>query len=141
MLMSDHLISGFKRAHEAILRTIAQIQPLIRSYPHAKPLLRQFNEQLLAHLGRQDEELVGRLTECYSADHQSMKILEFLQHDLKETKISYLIFFDKYSGEFAQIEPRGFTKACQDFIQKVLARIQMEEEYLFPLLERLPQKE
>ncbi|HOW36145.1 MAG TPA: hemerythrin domain-containing protein [Candidatus Omnitrophota bacterium] len=137
--MSQALIERLKVSHQAIVDSIDRIQPLARNYMAAKPRVCEMRERLLAHFGGQDKELFERLSSFYQNDRQSIKMIEFLIHDLKEVKIRFLIFFEKYTGELAD---RGSKDFPLDFIQlskDMLSRIKVEEDYLLPLLDKLPE--
>lgn len=136
--MSEALIERLKVSHQSIVDSIDRIQPLTRNYMAAKPRVCEMRERLLAHFGGQDSEFFERLSAFYQDDRQSMKMIEFLIHDLKEVKIRFLVFFEKYTGELADRGSRDFSL---DFIQlskDVLSRIKVEEDYLLPLVDKLP---
>lgn len=136
--MSRQLVENFSSAHATILNSIDQILLVSRSYSQVKPHLRALHEKVLAHLGRQDKVLIAKLTEAAGDNREAAKMLEFLVFDLKNIKIKYLIFYDNHSGEMADINARTFPKDFQEFSDELITRIKMEEEYLFPLLKKLP---
>lgn len=136
--MSRQLVENFRNAHATILNSIDQVLTVSRSYPQAKPLLRALHEKVLSHLGRQDKEMMDKLATAFGEARETAKLLEFLTHNLKETKINFLIFYDNHSGEMADINARSFPKDLQAFADQIITRIKLEEEYLFPLLEELP---
>jgi len=136
--MSQALIESFRQGHQSILTSIDQIQRVSRSYIQAKPLLRLLHEKIIEHLARQDATMMNRLQDFYHEDRESRKMLEFLSHDLKDIKVKFLIFYDKHSGEVLDLNARSFPKDFQDFVQEVLDRFNTEEEYLFPLIAKLP---
>ena len=135
--MAKDAVVSFKSGHQEIVGIIAQMQSALRSYPEAKPSIRKMNEILLAHLGRQDNIFFDKLNSFYQSDRQAIKMIEFLIHDLKDMKIKFLIFFDEYSGEMADRGSKNFPRDFTQFSSDVLGRIKIEEEYLFPLLEKL----
>ena len=136
--MSKSVIEGFKFRHQSIVDSIDQIMPLTRSYIIAKPKIREMNERLISHLSHQDGEFFGRLRTYYQNDREVVKLVEFLMHDLKDMKVKYLIFFEKYTGEMDDIGSRNFPLRFTEFSRDVIARIKIEEEYLFPLIEKCP---
>lgn len=136
--MSRQLVENFRSAHTAILSSIDQLLMVCRSYPQAKPLLRALHEKVLSHLGRQDKEMMEKLAAAFGDTRETAKLLEFLTHNLKETKINFLIFYDNHSGEMADVNARSFPKDFQAFADQMITRIKLEEEYLFPLLKELP---
>ena len=136
--MSHQLVENFRSAHTTILTSIDQILMVCRSYPQVKPLLRALHEKVLSHLGRQDKEMMDKLTNAFGDNRETAKLLEFLTHNLKEIKINFLIFYDNHSGEMADVNARSFPKDFQGFADQIITRIKLEEEYLFPLLKDLP---
>lgn len=129
-------ISAFRHAHQAILATISDIQPLLRAYLQAKPKILAWNKQLLDYFKLQDREFWDRLEVFYMENREASKMLEFLSVDLKDVKIKYLAFFEKHSGEMQDTKARSFPKDFTDFAGLITARIKVEEEYLFPLLKK-----
>ena len=138
MAMSHELIHQFKISHQSILEVMGEINRSIRSYPKVKPQLRDLHTKLLAHLGKQDDRLLASLAQFFSADREAGKMIEFLQVDLKDTKIKALIFFDNHSGEMDDIRARNFPRHFTEFSAVMTGRIKLEEDYLFPLLAKIP---
>lgn len=114
---------------------IAHVQQVIRFYPQARLKLRELRDILAAHLSRQDRELFRQLSDYYAGDRKNIKMLEFLEHDLKDIKIEYLGFLDKHDGDSGNRRAWSFPRDFTDFTRTVMTRIQVEEEYLLPLLE------
>ncbi len=131
------LVESLRSGHNAILHTIEQLQHVTRFYNQAKPILRGLHEQLLSHLARQDQKLLDQLYSFYVNDRPAYKLVEFLEHDLKDIKIQFLTFYDKHSGEMADRNARSLPLDFQNFLQEIINRMNVEEEYLFPLLEKL----
>ena len=69
---------------------------------------------------------------------EALKMLEFLSHDLKDIKVKFLLFSDRHSGEVLDLSARSFPKDLQDFMKEIIDRFNAEEEYLFPLIAKLP---
>jgi hypothetical protein len=132
------LITGFRLSHQMLTDSISQIQLSLRSYSQAKPKLRELYSNLHNHFSRQDQKLYERLSIFYAEDRPTTKMLEFLAHDLKDFKIKYLVFSDQHTGEMGGGHPRSFPAEFIEFANSILARIKIEEDYLFPLLEKLP---
>ena len=131
----------FKTAHHAIVDGVSQVQLFLRSYKEARAKLNVVEELLLNHFGRQDEKFFNDLMGFYQSDRQRLKMLEFLSVDLKDIKIQYLTFCDRYWGEWSDIKMRNFPKDFTDFTALILQRVRIEEEYLFPLLENCKAKQ
>jgi len=136
-MKAANVISRFRLHHQAIIDAINQVMMNSRSYMDVKPNLRSFREALLNHYSQQNEELWNWLESSYLSDREASKMIDFLMHDLKESKVKFLIFFDKYSGEMGDMGSRSFPKEFSDFSKEIQTRLQIEEEYLFPLLEKL----
>ena len=135
--MSTNLIFRFRAGQRAIRMILSQIQLVARSYPRAKPMLREFSEVLLTHWRLQNDDLWDRLSVFFVDDREKTKMLEFLTHNLKDLKIRYMVFFDQYTGEWGDVGSKNFVKDFTSFSEEILARIKIEEEYLFPLLDRV----
>ena len=135
--MSNPTVNSFRLSHEAILDVVSQLQALTRSYLQAKPLLLDLRERLLAYFNRQDQEFYQNLRNFFAEDRPAVKILEFLELDLKDVKIQYLIFFEKHSGEMGDVNSRNFVKDYREFSNVLLARVKTEENHLLPLLGRM----
>ena len=134
---SRDLIADFKTGHQAIIEAIDGIQASVRSYREAKPRIRTMQKILLDHFGREGSEFYNRLTVFYGSDRQATKMIEFLTYDLKDVKIQFLTFFDKYSGEMGDAGSRNFLRDFMDFTSLIIARIKVEEDQLLPLLGKL----
>ena len=138
--MSHPLVKSLRLGHNSLLHTIEQLQQVARSYNQAKPILRGLHEQLLNYFARQDQKILDQLYSFYIDDRSSYKLVEFLEHDLKDIKIKLLIFYDKHTGEVADMNARSFPLDFQKFLKEIINRMNVEEEYLFPLLEKLPKE-
>ena len=101
--------------------------------------MQHLTEKILQHLARQDKTMMDRLVEFYRDDRAASKMLEFLIHDLKDLKVKYLVFYDLHSAELTGGRPRSFPLDFTEFAKGILSRITIEEDYLFPLLEKLPE--
>jgi hypothetical protein len=135
--MSTDYLKNLSLAHGALLETMSSVQPFLRSYLEAKPRLREFNQRLLLFFGKEDQVFFDALYAFYKEDHHAMKMIDFLKHDLAQIKINYLTFFDAHSVETADVHARSFPKDFTTFAEQIIARIKIEEEYLFPLLEKM----
>ncbi len=134
---SQDLIADFKTGHQAIIEAIDSIQASMRTYREVKPRIRTMQRILLDHFGREGNEFYERLRTFYTSDRHATKMIEFLTYDLKDVKIKFLTFFDKYSGEMGDAGSRNFPRDFMDFISHIIARIKVEEDQLLPLLAKL----
>ena len=136
--MSQDLVQSLTRGQESILLTLSELQGISRSYLQAKPKLRVLREQILNYFGRQDQALMDRLFAQNMENREKIKLLEFLDHDIKAIKIKFLIFSEQYSGDTGDHGRPAFPKDFQEFTREMVARFKIEEEYLFPFLQELP---
>jgi hypothetical protein len=125
-----------QQGHRAILPAIDKVQMSVRSYPAARTAFVQLGEVLLAHFGSQDERFFGVLQDFFAQDREALKIIEFLIVDLKDMKIRYLVFDDRYGSPPTGNEAKTFAKDFRELAEAIIVRIRMEEEYLVPLLAR-----
>ncbi len=128
-------IETFKKGHDSIYHSIDQIQLSIRSYPQVKTKLRVLEDSLSAHFSKQNSEFFEKLRKGCRDDHSSLRMIDFLEHNIKECKIKFLQFFDVYSKEMGGLGSPKFPLQFTSFCKDILTHLQIEEEYLFPLIE------
>ena len=137
--MARSLVSELSVIHQYVIEGMNKIEEVLRSpYQQVRPSIRKIQDVLFMYFGKQDDKFFKALTQHYHSDRESIKMIEFLIHDLKEVKIKFLIFFDKYTGEMADRGSHSFPREFMQFSNEVMARIRREEDYLFPLLTKLP---
>ncbi len=136
--MTKEQVNSFRMRHQSIAANLAQVEIVARSYVEAKPRLRALRQQMLNHLGQQNKDFFSALYEYYADNREATKALEFLEHDVKDMKVRHLLFFEKHSGEMGDVSAVQFPRDLASFAKEVLTRLQMEEEYLIPLLSDLP---
>lgn len=137
MIVTNKLIESFVKGHQMILSNIGRAQQNIRSYNQAYKDINELSEVLLTHWERQSEQFFILLKNFYKEDRESLKMLEFLIYDLKEIKISYLVFADKYIKKNGCAQERSFPKDFDSFCRSVISRLNIEEEYLLPLMKKI----
>src|SRR5262245_27219093 len=115
--MIENLLAEFKVGHRGLLESVNDIQPLLRSYPQAKPRLRTFETLLFRHFEIQSGQFFDRLEQVASENREKIKMVEFLREDLKEMKVKTLIFFDAHSGQMNDHHFKTFPKDFMDFSQ------------------------
>lgn len=135
--MPTMTVNALRLSHEAILNSLLSVQAVSRSYLQAKPALFEFNERIRAYLEKQDSEMYERLRAIFAQDREALKMLEFLEHDLRDLKVQFLIFSEKHTGDLANQSGRNFIKEFKGFADAVIARVKVEESYLVPLLVRI----
>ena len=131
----QQLIKSFKTGHQAILGSLSEVQLVARSYLQARKKICELEERLFVHWGRQNDIFFKQISDSAGEDRETAKIIEFLIHDLKDVKITYLEFADKYSGSGGDVIGRTFAKDFQKITDTIVTRIQAEEEYLFFVIE------
>ncbi len=134
--MPHALKATLQKNHFRLKVDIAGIQSVVRFYQKARKKLYDLSQGLQWHLGQQDESFFAQLQNFYKYDRQPLKLLEFLEHDTKDLRVKYLVFFDQYLEAAGEIAERKFPKEFSAFAQDVLDRIRIEEDYLFPLLNK-----
>ena len=134
MTISQDTVKGITEGHRSIVAALDQVYSVSRSYPKAILKLHELNDMLSSHIGRQDREFYEQLTSFYADDNKTSKMLEFLIYDLNELRIQHLEFFDKYLYGVSERGARNFSKDLKEFGDKIVLRVTMEEDYLFPLL-------
>jgi hypothetical protein len=135
--MSRDRLSEFKLNQQIVVDAINNLMPYLRSYREAKPLLRALREALEVFLGRFDKQFFDQLYHFYDDDRQAFKMIDFLVHDTKDIKIAFLMFFDKHATDHWMQKNPSFPKDFMDFSGRILARIKIEEDYLFPLIKKM----
>ena len=131
------LLKELEAGHKAILENLDQIQYSTHNYPEAKPKLRALQEILLSHFSKQNVKVLNELVDSFKGDREADKMLEFLKVDLKDMGIKTLIFFDEHRADMVDVKPGRFPQDFFQFAQDLKVRINIEHEYLFPLLERM----
>ena len=129
-----NFVTSYRGAHLAIEKTVNRIFGVIRSYPAARRILPDLNEQFSAHLRRQDNQFYLKIREHFARDHHALKMIEFLEVDTKNIKLTVFEFFDKYSSDSSDIAARNFPIDFRRFADEIQIRIVTEKDYLLPLL-------
>lgn len=135
--MNADIIRNLSLSHGALLESLNEVQPLARSYREAKPKLRELYRRLILFFGSEDGAFFEKLYAFYNEDRSSTKMIDFLKQDLSQIKISFLAFFDAHSVETVDAHARSFPRDLADFAGQILGRIRIEEEHLFPLLQKM----
>jgi hypothetical protein len=132
--MSDNnLINKFQKAHAVIHDTVEQIQLSIRSYPKVRSGLMALQENLFGYFAQQDRVFYDQLLKAHQDNREKVKMIEFLAWDIKDFKVEFIRFYDQYDSSVGVVSQRNFPKEFTDFAQRIIARLKVEEEYLFPL--------
>lgn len=130
------LIETFKEDHKYILGALERIKSIGTDYASMASALREMREAFLSHIGLEDTEFYVKLRRKANLNQDLIRTLDFIIKDLENLKISSLIFFEKYSGEDVPLLEKEFASDFHHFYEKVLKRIDLEENQLFPLFGR-----
>jgi hypothetical protein len=126
----------FRLAHETILSSLQNIQSRARAFPEARKYFPDLTEALNLHLERQGDPFYPGLEAFFSDNRKALVIITFFKKDLKEVKVAYLMFQEKYAtGCPRPIDIRRFPLDLSQFFGLLRSRIIAEEEYLLPLLD------
>lgn len=135
--MPGDYLHSLRIGHQEILEAIDAVEPFLRSYHQAKPCLRRLYQSMENFLGRQDKAMFDALYQFFEHDRPSKKMIDFLAHDLKDMKVQYLIFADKHPGDMSDYQRHTFPRDFSEFSARIIARLKIEQEYLFPLFEKM----
>ena len=120
--------------HTAIIADIDRVLECVRDYPRAFSALQALQEDLMLHFDRQRPLFYAELERAFQGERKSLKMIGFLERDILDLKIDFLEFMERYPPEVSPIRARNFPIDFQGFSRKVLERISLEEERLFPFL-------
>jgi len=124
----------FRFAHASIVTKVDQIRQCGRSYEDAKPFLFEMYEILLDYINLQTAPVFQQLEKQNSGNRENLKILEFLAHDITELRIEVLEFYERFSHPDSLLRMRAFAMEFLQFSNRVLERLELEEEHFLPLL-------
>jgi len=127
----------FRQAQESVLATLEQICRKARGYPHGRQELAELEEKLLDDFQYQHDRVIPGLRK-YCRDNQAvLKRLEFLEFQMKDLKVFFSLFMDKYRENFSAVAARNFPIDLAEVRKKIVSHLQDEEECLAPLLDQL----
>lgn len=131
-----NLIKTFKQDHQNILTTLEKVKNIGTDYASMSGALREIKEAFLAHMNLEDAEFYVNLRRKVQLGQDLVRTLDFLIKNLEEMKISSLIFFEKYATHEADFMEKEFALDFHNFYERVVKRIDLEENQLFPLFGR-----
>lgn len=120
--------------HEAIYRSLDITRLHNRSYAQIKPAVRDLQDHLLSHLKYSKQDTFTELKDFFQKDHHALKILESLEFHAKNFRIQVFMFFEEFPADLRDQKPVNFWGKFQVFSQETVAYLNIEKEYLFPLL-------
>jgi len=127
----------FQKKHRAIEDTVYAILGSIRSQSVVRARMRLLSEQIASYLSYQEDGFYTHMNKSYAGNHQALKMLEFLSNDVKYIMSRYLKFFDRFSEDKDVAVWRNFPREFSTFSRELMARFQVEKDYLFPLMDQL----
>jgi len=127
-------LSTIKFFHAALTADISELLANLRDYEEAFPLLGRLQDDLFNAAQLQDDRFFSALKAECSDQGQSLKMISFLEQDLTALKVESLEFFDRFSQDISSARKRNFPREFDAFSRRILQRISLEGEYLFPLL-------
>lgn len=136
--MTEALIEQLRRQRESILRSLLRLRSLAHHYREARKWTGGCREEVYLYLGRQGDAFYDHLREYYKENRPALKIIEFLIQDLKELKVKSFIFFEKYGADNPLEQGRHFVRDLREYQQTVEDRFRAEDDYLNPILQRIP---
>lgn len=128
-------LSNIQFSHIALLDSLQDIRFFVRNYQQVKPKLLDLQEKMFRHFNLQPADLYTALNEFNVGRREDLKILEFLDVDLKDLKVKTLVFFDQHRADQLDNKPGNFIADFNAFAAAVTARIKAEEKYLIPLIQ------
>lgn len=131
-------LKQLRASHRSLRHAVLQLQDYVRAYSRARLFFGEFEQRFLNYCDLQDRAFYSELEDRYAGNREKLKMIEFLLYDLKDTRIAYLAFIEKHPTQTNQSGARSFPLDFTAVSGRILARLQVEEEYLFPLLEGLP---
>ncbi|HQP11527.1 MAG TPA: hypothetical protein PK470_02080 [Candidatus Omnitrophota bacterium] len=126
----------FRLVHEALLIPMQNIQAQSRVFPEARKHFQDFSSAFIVYLTRQNDAFYSRLVTRCVADRGALAKIAFFREDLKEIKVAFFMFKEKYiAGVPRPLDIRRFPLESARFFDLVRARIKAEEECLLPLMD------
>ncbi|MGE0869609.1 MAG: hemerythrin domain-containing protein [Kofleriaceae bacterium] len=134
------LIQQLRTEHQVLVARLDEVRNSIDPKTGKLPLekavfaLTMVKKSLLAHLGKEDEELYPLLRHAASKDPAVHDLLKRFGDEMQQISAAALSFFEKYDnrGLFSQ----AFPSDLEGLYKVLAARIQAEESELYPAYER-----
>ena len=137
--MVDDTLSRFRKSHVELLGACEDVAGFARQYEKAKPAIHRLRDILFQHFTLQKSDLFETLRLSDDLNREEARMLESLQVDLRNLKITAIEFFDQYPADMGDIHPVAFPSRFQQFFHDIQARINLEEQYLIPLIRKVKQ--
>ncbi|MGE0267618.1 MAG: hypothetical protein AB7S78_04085 [Candidatus Omnitrophota bacterium] len=118
------LKESLRSGHSLILQQIDQCKT-DRKSSAASEQFRVLEQIMLAHMSLQTSDIYKSLFNHLNRERLQVKVLEYLEYDLKVLKIKLLGFIETPAKTFFELS------------NDLMARVTVEKEYLFPLVDLL----
>ena len=138
--MENSRVEVFRRRREQIMHSMVRLQSLRTNFREARKIIGEPREMIYYYFGRQDDAFFGQMETFFRDNRPALKMIEFLRHDLKEMKIKTFGFFEQYGFGNPLEQGRHFARDLRWYMQLVVDRFKVEEEYLMPLLKRMAEE-
>jgi hypothetical protein len=117
-----------------MISIVSRILDTSRDYPKAFKFFKEFEEVFLSYAGFQKAVFYDELRKGQLKDNATIKMTEFLEHDLQQLKVDFLELMEHYPPDAGPVRVRNFPREFYEFSRKIIDRISLEEDRLFPLL-------
>ena len=127
-------IGEFVLTRQLTIDAMAQAQAVVHNDKIIIEKIKHFLEQASRHVFLQSEEFYRSLRERHHENSSALKIIDFFDQDLKELRVQLFAFSEEY---FVDKPVRNMRVFILDFIalsRVVLARVDVEDSQLVPLL-------
>lgn len=130
------LIHESKCEHARIEEMFARARDTGITNSEAHQILIAAQEELIAHLQKEDEKLYPVLKRAATVDPLLRQTLEYYARDLEAITSDAVAFFQRYSTEDAANDIE-FAKAFGHLYSAISRRIRNEEKTLYPAYEKM----
>lgn len=115
--------------------TILIEHPDVQNNPYVCELMQRFKEKVWMHLVFEDNTIYSALLQHHHESvSQTAKTFRDSAQDIRHRFTHYLKHWCQTTDN--KTEHETLRKESQDIFQQVMARIQYENEYMFPLIEQ-----
>ena len=139
--IDEKFLQDLISSHRQVLEAMHEISPHAMPYYEVKKKLIVLYEEIFQYLSLQKSDRFERLREALVGEPDKLKIVNFLENDLKELRITMYWFSDEHRADMGDMNPKNFIRDFQELSQSLVGRIKREEELLLPLLSGLQKKE
>ncbi len=133
--------ADFQKRNQDLEELMYSFLGSIRRTSFLQDRIPKLDEQMTGYFKAQGDEFYQYLNKKFSDNEQALKMLDFLTSDLRYVKAKYLKFYEKYGDTMSEVTWRSFPKEFNEFSREMMARLRIEKEYLFPLLDQLQVQE